>query len=81
MNEPSIASEVLMAMGRVEGRVEQFLNQQARQDERLNNHAERLSVLERGHARILGWAVGVGAAAGALWAAIGLALNHGKIGA
>jgi hypothetical protein len=77
MNEPSTAAEVLMAIGRVEARVEQFLTQQTRQDERLNNHAKRLSVLERGYARILGWAVGVGAAASALWAAIGLALNHG----
>ena len=74
-----VGAEVLIGIGRLEGRVEQFLAHQTRQDERLNNHGDRLSSLERGYARILGWAAGVAAAVGFVAALIGLLLQNIKI--
>ncbi|OHB34784.1 MAG: hypothetical protein A2882_01360 [Phenylobacterium sp. RIFCSPHIGHO2_01_FULL_70_10] len=74
-----VGAEVLIGIGRLEGRVEQFLAHQTRQDERLNNHGDRLNSLERGYSRILGWAAGVAAAVGAVGSALGLLLQNIKI--
>lgn len=72
-------AEVLIGIGRLEGRVEQFLAHQTRQDERLNNHCDRLTNLERGYSRVLGWAAGVAAAVGAIGSAVGLMLQNVQI--
>jgi hypothetical protein len=37
----------MLGLGRLEGRVEQFLTHQSRHEDRLNNHDQRLGVLER----------------------------------
>jgi len=79
-NDPSITSEVLMAIGRVEGRVEQFFAHQSRQDERLNNHGERIVNLEKWQSRALGYLAGGGLVLATIWAAASAAIEHFKIG-
>jgi hypothetical protein len=53
--------EVLLAIGRVEGKLDGILGAQTRHESRLDKHEARLGGLERWQARVLG----MGAAAGA----------------
>lgn len=53
-------TEVMRVLGKLEGGQEAILNLLSKQDERLNNHGERIEKLERGRA----WLIGAGAALG-----------------
>lgn len=77
---PSTQSEILLGIGRLEGRVEQFLHHQTRHEDRLNEHDNRLAALESDKSRTRGFKAGVLAAWGALTGALGwLAADHGGI--
>lgn len=53
-------SAIMLAIGRLEGKIEGFISKQAEQDKRLNNHSERLGSLEKFKAKIIGIAVAAG---------------------
>jgi len=80
MTEQSTASEVLLAIGRLEGRVEQFMNHQTRQDERANGHDRRIAAVENWQSKALGWLAGGIAVITALWAVLSAVLGNIKIG-
>lgn len=54
--------QILIAVGRLEGKVDSLLHNQNRTEKDLDEHDARLSKLERSRA----WLVGAGAATGAL---------------
>ena len=50
------------AVGRIEGKMDQFFTMYEALNSRLNDHSDRLDVLEKGRARRLGWMAGFAAA-------------------
>lgn len=66
----SIRAQVLVKLGNIEGKLDSAIKQfdeHLKMDERVhNNMYDRLSLLERWKARIIGITVGVGAIAGAI---------------
>lgn len=78
MRDPSNdrGDQVLLAIGRLEGRVEQFLIHQSRHEDRLNNHEQRIVVLEKDDQKATGFRAGALAAASALGAAGTWAATH-----
>lgn len=73
-------SQVLLSLGRMEGRMEQFLTHQARHEDRLNEHDTRLGKLETTQAARKGYTTGAVAAA-SLAASVGtwLATHVGSL--
>jgi hypothetical protein len=56
-------NEILIALGRLEGKVDALITRQAIHDEELDRHDKRLRELEQSRAWILGAAAVIGAAA------------------
>lgn len=56
--------EVLVAIGRIEGKIETMAHNQTHLTERIAKLEERIAELELSRAWFLGWAAAVGAAAG-----------------
>tara|TARA_Y100001937_G_scaffold53497_1_gene73762 strand:- start:5064 stop:5273 length:210 start_codon:yes stop_codon:yes gene_type:complete len=67
-------NEILIALGRLEGKVDALITRQAVHDEELDRHDKRLRDLEQSKA----WLLGASAAAGAL-AAFVMNFIEGKI--
>tara|TARA_R110002096_G_scaffold79091_2_gene185786 strand:- start:390 stop:599 length:210 start_codon:yes stop_codon:yes gene_type:complete len=62
-------NEILIALGRLEGKVDALISRQAIHDEELDRHDTRLRDLEQSKS----WLLGVAAAAGAV---AGFAINY-----
>ena len=56
-------NQILVALGRLEGKVDALISRQAVHDEELQTHDERLRDLEQGRSCILGAAAVIGAVA------------------
>ncbi len=72
--------EVLLGLGRLEGRVEQFLTHQARMDEKLDEHDKRILALEETRSTHKGFATGIALIASAATAAVGFFVNALALG-
>lgn len=66
MNPDNINNEVLLGIGRMEGRMEQFLTHQQRHEDRLNELDGRVGKLETTTATRKGYTAGAVGAAGVL---------------
>jgi hypothetical protein len=64
--------EILLAIGRVEGKLDGILGAQLRHESRLDKHDHRLGILERWQARVLGMGAAAGAGASFLLKLIGV---------
>lgn len=58
--------EILLALGRLEGKVEALLQMQSNQDKALNDLDKRVRLLEQGKAAFYGGAAVIGASAAAV---------------
>lgn len=58
--------EVLVAIGRIEGKIESMAHNQTHLTERIAKLENRLAELELSRAWFLGWAAAIGAAAGVI---------------
>lgn len=68
-------NEILIALGRLEGKVDALITRQAIHDEELDRHDKRLRELEQSRAWILGAAAVIGAVAAFLVNMIGDRFN------
>tara|TARA_Y100001938_G_scaffold150784_1_gene243432 strand:- start:765 stop:980 length:216 start_codon:yes stop_codon:yes gene_type:complete len=68
-------NEILIALGRLEGKVDALITRQAIHDEELDRHDKRLRELEQSRAWILGAAAVIGAIAAFLVNMIGDRFN------
>jgi len=64
-------NEILLALGRLEGKVDSLITRQAVHDEELNKHDSRIRELEQSKSVVLGGATALGAMAGLLASFIG----------
>ncbi len=71
-----IGPQVLLEVGRLAGRVEQFLAHQTRHEDRLKEHDDRISVLENHHQARKGWVAGASAVAAAVGALISWVITN-----
>ena len=65
-------NQILIALGRLEGKVDALISRQVMHDEELQKHDLRLRNLEQGRSWLLGAAAMVGAAASFISTRIGL---------
>ncbi|MET4733934.1 hypothetical protein ABIE64_002663 [Thalassospira sp. MBR-102] len=66
MSDQSNDNPVYLMLGRIEGKLDAMHGKSREQDDRLNNHSERIGRLERWKVWLVGLAAGVGAAASQL---------------
>jgi len=69
--------EILIAIGRLEGKVDSLLNMQRVQQEELRSHDERLRSLEHSRGAFLGAAALVGAASSTILTLLMKSMTHG----
>tara|TARA_R100001594_G_C3922744_1_gene236136 strand:- start:95 stop:316 length:222 start_codon:yes stop_codon:yes gene_type:complete len=67
--DPQIDKEILLALGRLEGKVDALITRQSVHDEELERHDKRLRRLEESKS----WLLGVAAAVGGI---VSLAINY-----
>jgi hypothetical protein len=54
-------SEMMLAIGRLEGKVDTLIQMQRIQEDQIKNHEERLRELEHSKSFAMGWAAAIGA--------------------
>ena len=59
--------ELILAFGRIEGKIDSLVQGQARQEARLDGHDKRLGMLERWQAKVLGMGAVAGTLASFAW--------------
>ena len=60
-----MSNNLEILVGRIDGKLDSLIEGQKERDGRYKDHDERIGKLERGHARIIGWAAGAATCASA----------------